>query len=544
MFHKELKNLDNCVAKKSRANPHGLTKDEMLTLCKSLGLPCNTKSTKAAMCELLIQYYEDDDAGSVSSKSSASSSSSKSSASKSSASRIPHLSLKKLSLLPLPMVNPKKEIDLEECSNKKTAANPNGNSRDELVAICKDLNIKHTTKTTKIELCRLIKAYYDQQKEASPTRTPSPMAMPFTHQIRSPPLSPSAAAVPAPKAKRPIFKLKRQSAKAASREREDMTEHQTSDDQEQEVPARKYTETYTLTFGDQAENHKNMQIIGKMRDAGFNKEDLDMAAYWFNQRGLKTEMIDLRDYLPEEVRAKASPAWVLVIRNAIKALTGASADQFYDEQARLPKDKQAVMYGRVVNKKARHNLCFGEQSQEPNYAEGKGRVVAFNELPLLKVLRDRLPETIGDKARDLVAEGNYYHIPAECGIGWHGDSERRIVIALRLGLPMSMQYQWYHRSRPVGETCKLVLGHGDVYYMSEKAVGQDWKSPSQYTLRHAAGAKKYTDYKPPTAKTKKGSPAKGSTKKKAKAAAAPDPDEEIETEEQVEEDEYRLTTRF
>ena len=56
----------------------------------------------------------------------------------------------------------------------------------------------------------------------------------------------------------------------------------------------------------------------------------------------------------------------------------------FDEQDVLEKDTQAFMYGRVVNKHARHNLCFSEEQQEPNYEEGKGRVYAFNEVPLLK----------------------------------------------------------------------------------------------------------------------------------------------------------------
>lgn len=153
------------------------------------------------------------------------------------------------------------------------------------------------------------------------------------------------------------------------------------------------------------------------------------------------------------------------------------------------------MYGHVVNKHARHNLCFGEDNQEPYYEEGKGRIVAFKDVALLNHMRAVLPETIGEKGRDLVAEGNYYYDISKCGIGWHGDSERKIVIALRLGLPMSLHYQWYHRFKPIGSRCDLMLNHGDIYYMSEKAVGSDWKRPSQYTLRHAAGAKKFVDVK-------------------------------------------------
>jgi hypothetical protein len=36
------------------------------------------------------------------------------------------------------------------------------------------------------------------------------------------------------------------------------------------------------------------------------------------------------------------------------------------------------------------------------------------------------------------------------------------------------------------------LEHGDMYVMSEKTTGFDWKSKTKYTLRHAAGCDKYT----------------------------------------------------
>jgi hypothetical protein len=97
-----------------------------------------------------------------------------------------------------------------------------------------------------------------------------------------------------------------------------------------------------------------------------------------------------------------------------------------------------------------------------------------------------------NKADGLVCEGNLYDDPLRNGIGYHGDTERRKVIALRLGEEMPMHWQWYHRSKPVGEPFQFMLGGGDLYIMSEKAVGNDWRSSSLYTLRHAAGAERYT----------------------------------------------------
>ena len=52
---------------------------------------------------------------------------------------------------------------------------------------------------------------------------------------------------------------------------------------------------------------------------------------------------------------------------------------------------------------------------------------------------------------------------------------------------MQLVFSWYHRFKKVGETYRHLLNGGDIYIMSEKAVGTDWKRSSIFTLRHAAG---------------------------------------------------------
>ena len=49
------------------------------------------------------------------------------------------------------------------------------------------------------------------------------------------------------------------------------------------------------------------------------------------------------------------------------------------------------MYGRVVNKKARYNLCFGDVNQKPNYEEGKGTIIEWKEVPIMSLIRRKLP---------------------------------------------------------------------------------------------------------------------------------------------------------
>ncbi len=70
-----------------------------------------------------------------------------------------------------------------------------------------------------------------------------------------------------------------------------------------------------------------------------------------------------------------------------------------------------------------------------------------------------------------------------------------MVIGVRFGASMPLCFNWFHRFKHVGEKFTIQLNHGDLYIMSEKAVGQDWKKSSQLTLRHSAGCPKYTTIK-------------------------------------------------
>lgn len=235
--------------------------------------------------------------------------------------------------------------------------------------------------------------------------------------------------------------------------------------------------TVTVTFGDCAEEN-----IG----AGFSKEDLVFAKDKFEQAGCLTELVCLNNAL----YGQAEDAFVLIVKEGVDAL-GCDSDDLLNEQAALDVDKKAFMYGRVVNKHARYNLCFAEESLEAHYESGQGSVVSFESVPMLCKIRENLPSLFGEKARDLFAQGNYYHDVTKCGIGFHGDTQRKKVIALRLGRDMPLHFQWWHRGERTGKRVRRILQHGDLYAMSEKATGYDWKKKDIFTLRHAAGASKF-----------------------------------------------------
>ncbi|SRR6266496_4719818 len=126
---------------------------------------------------------------------------------------------------------------------------------------------------------------------------------------------------------------------------------------------------------------------------------------------------------------------------------------------------------------------------------GKGRVISFENIKLTNYIKEKLSDYFGEKAEKLVAEGNLYYNINYNGIGYHGDSERKIVIAIRLGNSFPLRYQWYLLGDPIGNYVDIYLNAGDIYIMSEKSVGSDWKTKKIPTLRHAAGCEDYIEIK-------------------------------------------------
>ena len=95
---------------------------------------------------------------------------------------------------------------------------------------------------------------------------------------------------------------------------------------------------------------------------------------------------------------------------------------------------------------------------------------------------------------ELIAEGNLYRDNQKQGIGWHGDTERKLVIGARLGGSMKLKFGWFFRGLPApqSKSHEIILNNGDIYVMSDKAVGYDWNMRSRYTIRHCAGGEAYT----------------------------------------------------
>jgi len=284
--------------------------------------------------------------------------------------------------------------------------------------------------------------------------------------------------------------------------------------------------TMTLTFGDVAESHVGMELIGDMAEHGFSLEDLTKASNYFKKNGYESIIIHLNKYLPSTSKdkdeqkfldlAKTNPeyqAYVLVVRNGLEGLTKYNKKELatelllYEWDTKILNEKKAIHAKKtgksvetaIQNKTARHNLNFDDKGRPSNFSEGKGTTISFSDVAIIKEIRKNLRGIFGENANQLKCEGNKYYEPNGTGIGYHGDSERRKVIGVRIGRKMNLHYMWYFNDRPRGYNISFDLYPGDIYCMSEKSVGTDWKAnlkkgwnKKRYTLRHAAGAPEYT----------------------------------------------------
>lgn len=262
------------------------------------------------------------------------------------------------------------------------------------------------------------------------------------------------------------------------------------------------TQTMTITLCEVCENSVGMQKLGQLAQVGFSCDELKQVALNFQNNGMAAEWHDLPCPVVSD-----EPAGILIIRNVLdrfitvpdanvkpewKDLPG--ADRLLLELIELKWDSKAKMKGKVVNKKARHNLCFADLDQEPDYEQGKGRVVNFSHLPHLQSVREKLNQVFGPKAlqangQPLLAEGNHYYDLDKCYISYHSDLERKIVIGIRLGGTMNLTYHWYLNSNQIGQEYLFTLNHGDIYVMSSKAVGNDGRLKKIPILRHSANCK-------------------------------------------------------
>jgi len=246
-----------------------------------------------------------------------------------------------------------------------------------------------------------------------------------------------------------------------------------------------------ITAGEQSENHVGMQKNGNgLAEKGFSMDELKEFKKDLEKKSIDSEYYSLNAFLGDE-KDSIEEAGLLIIRNGVEKISNNHPDLLLKEQMGFEWDKQYwdTRRKRVLNKIARYNLCYNSLGQEPDYENKKGRIISLENAPYLKKWRDTLSVIFGKSAENLELEGNQYYDVKKCGIGFHGDGERKKVIACSLGASRPIHWQWYQNSEQIGSRAEFMLNHGDMYIMSEKTTGYDWKKRSIKTLRHAAGLK-------------------------------------------------------
>ncbi len=248
---------------------------------------------------------------------------------------------------------------------------------------------------------------------------------------------------------------------------------------------------YSITFGEVAISHLGSKEIGEgIRDKGYSVVELEKIALQFPETGTLHYLHSELPFIDTDCKAAT-----LVIKNGINIILGeGSSDLLLQEQFGLQYDQKYYdsRRGKTMNKRSRMNTVFGPTSICHSEDYKQYTVVGFNELPHLDIMREKLSEVFGIKAKNLNAEGNLY-FESKSGIGFHGDAERKIVICLSLGASSTLRYRW-RAAQSVENTLDpidLVLEHGDIYIMSEKATGYDWHNFGKWRLVHAAGHSKY-----------------------------------------------------
>ncbi len=306
-----------------------------------------------------------------------------------------------------------------------------------------------------------------------------------------------------------------------------------SDMSDEEIAELMKTERFSLTCAPGGENNRGMEIIGRMpiKGEGFTADDIEGLGPYFiklmcghyKHNMEKVNMLNLNKLSENNILNELMPvdqARVLILRDWAAKTMGAEgwtkevykelACRRWDAEYLDPnkyrteiKDGQEVkVRGKRMNKLARTNLCFvAGREQEPAVFEGKGTIYDLKKMEYLNKGVERLRQQIADgliyigsktKVEINVVEGNRYYNLKNTGIGFHGDTERVVVICISIGCDnYPMCWQWFKDGMPIGKTINVTLNCGDVYIMSEKAVGADWKKKSWYTVRHAAGADKY-----------------------------------------------------
>ena len=255
---------------------------------------------------------------------------------------------------------------------------------------------------------------------------------------------------------------------------------------------------YSMVFCDCAFSQPggHSKTNGVMAEEGFSADKLRRVCASLNEIGIRARIVDLRadaesKGAPASTLERMDEAVVLVIHDGANALTKdpQMANKMLKEHQGLAYDTTTLMYKKVCVARSRRNLYFAEEARPGDMANGQNTVVAWPTVPANVQCLRALTELLGTTDVN-TAVANYYPDPRKCGIGWHGDAERRQTIMVRLGSGSNrrpIHFMWCEKANKIVSPVTIPLQHGDVMVPCAKAVGTDYKTMSVPTVRHATG---------------------------------------------------------
>ena len=217
------------------------------------------------------------------------------------------------------------------------------------------------------------------------------------------------------------------------------------------------------TLSPTAEHHAGMQISGNIDHVPIPASTASSVASWFESQGYDVTNIDLSVATGVPV-----DGGVLHVKNGASRLC--DVDRMWDTFIGLPKDSQYLdRGGNVRNKHKRSNVNVGPHAESADIERGVGTTVAFSSAPEVSKLLRGLTQFGGGLDQIEVAEGNFYHTPVQCGIGLHGDSERKFAVGVSMGRTRYLEFQsfawvsiWSGSSRLLSMVTCTSCGKGTV----------------------------------------------------------------------------------
>lgn len=187
-----------------------------------------------------------------------------------------------------------------------------------------------------------------------------------------------------------------------------------------------------------------------------------------------SQMIHLNDVLVQFDNRHTEIASILVIKNYI-------TNNIYQEALGINWDKKVLLRNKVVNRIGKYAITIDNFPEEPNYEQGQYRVISYDSLPKTNKLKNKLSLVFNQDA--LECQGEYYCDQEKLKLKYQG-SKVNNMMCVHLGNSIQLSYKWFFANKPVSDDMKIILEHGDLYIMSEKATGHDYKLKKNPILKY------------------------------------------------------------